>query len=230
MGFARTFLTLWIQIQAVWGSPSAVGSCGAHASPDCVNDMGSCGNACCSAEFSVDETPGEVFNAITSYLQQGGSDGLFAYVGGAGGLAGIPGDWTSIFQGKHQTYVNKYNDTLDFAVRPAPQGGSKVRVFSISDIAGALGDMGQNHRTVSLLGADLKLGAMTILFGCGSSPSVPASSMTAMASAPASSKSHQAWMDRAVFAFIGAACAVCWVRLYTRHAPRVETSKYALLA
>merc|ERR1712107_659116 len=38
--------------------------------------------------------------------------------------------------------------------------------------------MGQNRRTVSLLGSKLGLGPMAVLFGCGASPSLPAVSQT----------------------------------------------------
>lgn len=158
-------------------SPS--GSCGVNPVPECMNDMGSCGNACCAVEFTIDRDPADVFAMMTKYLQSGGSDGLFTYSpGGASGL-GISGGaghgtWDSIFQGTHTTFKMRYVDTLDFAVRTEAGGkGSVVRAFSISGIAGALGDEGQNRRTVSLLGSDLGLGPMSVLFGCGESPSLP---------------------------------------------------------
>merc|ERR1712008_569310 len=85
------------------------------------------------------------------------------------------GTWDSIFQGTHTTIQARYVDTLDFAIRSAEDGGSTVRAFSISNIAGALGDEGQNRRTISLMGQDLGLGSMEVLFGCGEIPSLPAS-------------------------------------------------------
>merc|ERR1712046_156935 len=51
-----------------------------------------------------------------------------------------------------------------------------VRMFSISNIAGALGDEGQNRRTLSLMSRDLHLENMRGLFGCGASPSLPQAS------------------------------------------------------
>mmetsp|Transcript_82866 Transcript_82866/g.208776 ORF Transcript_82866/g.208776 Transcript_82866/m.208776 type:complete len:394 (-) Transcript_82866:214-1395(-) len=159
-------------------SPEA--SCGMTPSPDCLNDMGSCGNACCAAEFpsSLDFAP--LFDKITVYLKAGGADGLFNYTGGASGLslATPDGAWTTICQGTHTTFKKRYIDTINFAIRKLPEGGSIVRMFSISNTAGALGDMGQNRRTVSLLGRELGLGPMAVLFGCGASPSLPAVSET----------------------------------------------------
>jgi hypothetical protein len=120
----------------------------------------------------------EAHKALQSYLENGGADGLFAYVGGSGGLnmpAAHGSTWDSIFQGTHTTIQARYVDTLDFAIRSAEDGGSTVRAFSISNIAGALGDEGQNRRTISLMGQDLGLGSMEVLFGCGEVPSLPAS-------------------------------------------------------
>jgi len=163
---------------AAMESPAA--SCGMTPSPDCLNDMGSCGNACCAAEFSSSSDAASLFGAITKYLKTGGSDGLFNYTGGSGGLsiATPDGAWTTIFQGKHTTFKARYVDTINFAIRELPHGRSIVRIFSISDVSGALGDMGQNRRTVSVLGSKLGLGPMAVLFGCGASPSLPAVSET----------------------------------------------------
>jgi hypothetical protein len=155
---------------------SPKGSCGMTPSPDCVNDMGSCGNACCAAEFASSLKAASLFDKIAAYLKTGGADGLFNYTGGAGGLslATPEGPWTAIFQGAHTTFKQRYVDTIDFAIRQPPGGGSMVRMFSISNVAGALGDMGQNRRTVALLGSELGLGRMDVLFGCGTAPSLPA--------------------------------------------------------
>jgi len=155
-------------------------SCGMTASPDCLNDMGSCGNACCAAEFPSSLVSASLFNKIAVYLKSGGADGLFNYSGGTGGLsiATPDGSWSSIFQGTHTTFKKRYIDTINFAIRKLPGSGSTVRIFSISSIAGALGDMGQNRRTVSFLGSELGLGPMAVLFGCGGTPSLPAVSET----------------------------------------------------
>jgi len=179
---------------------SPVGSCGVTPNADCVNDMGSCGNACCSAEFKTSMGVGEAFEALQSYLEDGGADGLFAYVGGSGGL-NIPASqgsiWDSIFQGTHTTIKARYVDTLDFAIRSAKDGGSTVRAFSISNIAGALGDEGQNRRTISLMGQDLGLGSMKVLFGCGEGPSLPASKPVALEMLVTSTAATSRGLERA---------------------------------
>jgi hypothetical protein len=121
-----------------------------------------------------------LFDKAVVYLKAGGMDGLFNYTGGAGGLS-LPtpdGSWTAIFQGTHTTFKMRYLDTINFAIRKLPEGGSIVRIFSVSGIAGALGDSGQNRRTVSLLGSGLGLGPMDVMFGCGATPSLPAVSET----------------------------------------------------
>lgn len=175
MGLVSTLVLAAMTLCCVHAGEIPTGSCGAHSSPDCLNDMGSCGNACCAAEFKSEKSAATLFDEITSYLKESGSDGLFGSNGGAAGLSGLPGGWTAIFQGTHTTFTKRYVDTLNFALRPnlAVDSGSVVRVFSISDIAGALGDMGQNRRTVSLMASDLDLGDMQVLFGCGTSPSLP---------------------------------------------------------
>jgi hypothetical protein len=169
-----------------------------------VEDAASCGNACCSAQFTVEKKPQEVSDSVHSYLKSGGVDGLFGLVGGADGI-GYQG-WYSIIQGTHTTFVAKYNDTLNFAIRPLPEGGSTVRVFSISTIAGALADEGQNHRTVTLLGSALDLGPMKILFGCGAAPSVPVlvdASVDMARSFEPSLHKAAAWTERVLCALVG---------------------------
>jgi len=179
-GYSPLALVLAACCLGVAAMESPVASCGMTASPDCLNDMGSCGNACCAAEFPSSLEPASLFDTIRAHLKTGGTDGLFNYTGGSGGLnlATPEGPWTTIFQGTHTTFKQRYVDTINFAIRKSPQGGSMVRIFSISDVAGALGDAGQNRRTVALLGSKLGLGPMAVLFGCGASPSLPAVSTT----------------------------------------------------
>lgn len=179
---------------------SPIGSCGVTPNADCVNDMGSCGNACCSTEFKTSMGVEEAHKALQSYLEDGGVDGLFAYVGGSGGLnipAAHGSTWDSIFQGTHTTIQARYVDTLNFAIRSAKDGGSTVRAFSISDIAGALGDEGQNRRTISLMGQDLGLGSMEVLFGCGEVPSLPGSKPLALEAVFTSTAATSRGLERA---------------------------------
>mmetsp|Transcript_60257 Transcript_60257/g.111739 ORF Transcript_60257/g.111739 Transcript_60257/m.111739 type:complete len:269 (-) Transcript_60257:64-870(-) len=146
---------------------SPLGSCGAHASEDCtMKDMGSCGNACCSMEFTTEFLPVEAASSLKSYLAKGGMDGLFRFTGESD-LSAFSIGWTWISQGTHTTYKERYIDTLDFNFRPDADGSTIVRAFSISDVAGALGDMGQNHRTLKIISDDLNWKSPTIKFGCG---------------------------------------------------------------
>jgi len=187
-----------------------IGSCGATPNADCVNDMGSCGNACCSAEFKTSMGVDEAHKALQSYLEDGGADGLFAFVGGSGGLniaAEHGSTWDSIFQGTHTTIKARYVDTLNFAIRSTESGGSIVRAFSISDIAGALGDEGQNRRTISLMGQDLGLGSMEVLFGCGEVPSLPASKPVAL-EAVASDAATSRGVERATCVLVGSLASI----------------------
>mmetsp|Transcript_139314 Transcript_139314/g.242502 ORF Transcript_139314/g.242502 Transcript_139314/m.242502 type:complete len:259 (+) Transcript_139314:1-777(+) len=225
------FVLLATQGLAVFASPSPVGSCGATASPDCINDMASCGNACCSAEFTVGTESGAVYDSIVSYLNGGGKDGLFAYVGGVHGMSGLPADWVAWFQGTHTTFIKKYVDTLNFALRKAPGGGTIVRIFSVSDIAGALGDMGQNRRTISIIGKDLEFGDMTVLFGCGSAPSMPASAAQMMTATAGLDEAgiKSVWIERAVCIMLGAAVAFVFMRMHGG-AARDTSAPYVLVA
>lgn len=190
---------------------SPIGSCGVTPNADCVNDMGSCGNACCSAEFKTSMGVEEAHKALQSYLEDGGADGLFAYVGGAGGLnmAAAHGSmWDSIFQGTHTTIKARYVDTLDFAIRSTEDGGSTIRAFSISNIAGALGDEGQNRRTISLMGQDLGLGSMEVLFGCGGIPSLPASKPVALEAVVTSTAASSRALERATCIVAGSLATI----------------------
>jgi hypothetical protein len=194
-----------------------------------VEDAASCGNACCSAQFTVEKQSQEVSDSVKAYLKSGGADGLFGLVDGADAIA-YQG-WYSILQGTHTTFINKYNDTLNFAIRPLPQGGSLVRVFSISNLAGALADAGQNHRTVTLLGSALDLGPMTILFGCGAAPSLPLLIDTSVDMARSFEPSRHkagAWMERGLCALVGGALVVFFS--YLRGRRQQPSDQYFLVA
>mmetsp|Transcript_48003 Transcript_48003/g.88363 ORF Transcript_48003/g.88363 Transcript_48003/m.88363 type:complete len:180 (+) Transcript_48003:82-621(+) len=144
------------------------GTCGMQKADDCVNDFGSCGNACCTLSYSSTKTPEDVFASIKAYLSNGGSDGLYSFVN-ASDLRSyrIPGGYDYILQGTHTTFKKRYVDTLDFNIRHVGKAGSVVRAFSISNIAGALGDAGQNLRTLSILGSELGFADKEVVHGCG---------------------------------------------------------------
>jgi len=142
-------------------------------------DMGSCGNACCVLDIQLGISPDAAYEALADFLQSGGDSGAYRLVPGempydehpADNLTSldIPGGWKFIVQGKHTTSGRHYVDTLNFAIRRTSDGASIMRAFSISDLHGALGDAGQNYKTLAYLleaiGADPETADM--LYGCG---------------------------------------------------------------
>ena len=61
-------------------------------------------------------------------------------------------------QGRHDApkYFGKNGDVLDFAIY-AKGSGSVLRMFSLSRIHGALGDQGQNYKTLSFLAEKMEI-------------------------------------------------------------------------
>eukprot|EP00731_Ephydatia_muelleri_P031524 Em0023g31a len=121
--------------------------------PDCDHpDCGSCGNACCALEFLFPLGPDTAFKTLVTDLQNGGADSLYTYVGSSDLR---PYNLTSgamyMIQAIHTTLVMRYNDTLDFVVvstSSSPPLFSVVRIFSVSQIQGALCDAGQNYKNI----------------------------------------------------------------------------------
>lgn len=157
-----------------------ISSCGEdpNAISDCAKvDLGACGNACCFAELSVDADPPSVYAGLQTLLNST-MDSKFTYV--TGGTPNPADDlrpykitqplpFQFILQGTHSTlkYFGENADILNVAV--AQQGaGSLVRLFSISRIHGALGDRGQNYKSVSYLANSLVGSSnLRVLHGCG---------------------------------------------------------------
>jgi hypothetical protein len=146
--------------------------------PDCdKTDFGSCGNACCTVELALPDSPQDVYKATMGYL--GAADG-FSYVTGADKAGHNPGDdlrkygiaWQFVFQGTHTT-TGGYVDTIDINIKNATGGGSIITVFNIANIHGALGDNGQSYKTVKFMADALAPGvAVKIVHGCGG-PAAP---------------------------------------------------------
>ena len=145
--------------------------------PNCDKpDHGSCGNACCILDMVLRDSPQAVYNQTVAFLKAGGYDGSFAYVTGPDAAGHDPDDylgagvgptssWWYIFQGSHST-TGGYIDTLNFFLKAnAAADISTLRVGSISTIHGALGDHGQNYKTLSVLLKALG-GSATIFHGC----------------------------------------------------------------
>ena len=86
---------------------------------------------------------------------------------GGGGLLGIFA-WQFIFQGHHKT-TSGYVDPLDFNIKNGSNSESCIlRLFSISGIHGALGDAGQNFKSLAFLLNEVFPGSSeTIYYGCG---------------------------------------------------------------
>lgn len=178
-------------VAAAAAATSEEGSCGMGGPmrPDCeFQDMGSCGEACCAATVALAASPAEAYEKVAAYLKAGGGDGLFTYVTGPDKGGNNPSDnissykidtgkgstWEYILKGTHETKVRHYLDDLYVAFHTAPGGGCVLRMFSVSLIHGALGDIGQNYKTLAYLskavGAEQR---PSPIWGCG----LPASSM-----------------------------------------------------
>ena len=115
--------------------------------PDC----GSCGGSCCSLSITIPEDTTSVMNALNTSITSGGPDGLYTPSTTAEGTLtfadlrpyGKPIDY--IGQAIHTTINGMYNDTVNFSLAPTDNNGTVVAAFSISQIAGAYCDDGQNY-------------------------------------------------------------------------------------
>eukprot|EP01064_Diplonema_japonicum_P012576 TRINITY_DN199_c0_g1_i3.p1 TRINITY_DN199_c0_g1~~TRINITY_DN199_c0_g1_i3.p1 ORF type:complete len:184 (+),score=49.39 TRINITY_DN199_c0_g1_i3:108-659(+) len=134
--------------------------------PDCQNhDLGSCGTACCKMLFTYkNNTPTQVKAAIFATLANGGPDGRYAWQTTSDGTFGFSADYnyeqfhylgqayhTSPMPGKYVT-SGPYRDTVNFMIFSDPMAANvtTLRVFSLSDINGALGDNGMNYKNIML--------------------------------------------------------------------------------
>lgn len=161
------------------------GTCGVDAKtvkPDCDHvDNGSCGNACCTMDVVVPGVePKVAYEALAKYLISGGGDGLFAKGSNRDEVGNLSEDdqgdypqqftpplpWHYTTSGTHTTAGHGYVDQLRFSVG-TDASGARVRLFSLSTINGALGDAGQNYKTLSVLRKGLDWPAEKIVYGCG---------------------------------------------------------------
>eukprot|EP00427_Karlodinium_veneficum_P021291 CAMPEP_0169119792 /NCGR_PEP_ID=MMETSP1015-20121227/31753_1 /TAXON_ID=342587 /ORGANISM="Karlodinium micrum, Strain CCMP2283" /LENGTH=198 /DNA_ID=CAMNT_0009182711 /DNA_START=44 /DNA_END=640 /DNA_ORIENTATION=+ len=166
MVFLRTLLVVLSASACV---ASVVGSCGSTKPSnvtDCQNvDLGSCGNACCKLLFTVKEDPTPAMTKLNSSLAGGGLDGFYTLQRTAGGNLGfddlskfkLPNNVAFVGQVHHMTSgPMHFNDTIDFNIKPqqcesgveCEATGSIITAFSLSLIAGALGDNGQNYKNI----------------------------------------------------------------------------------
>lgn len=175
------------------GSSSSCGGAAPSTIPGCDRvDRGGCGNACCLVDVPIPahddaNLTAHVYLQLKQFLLTGGADGSFKYVHSADKAGHNPSDdltaypipWNYVFQATHKT-AGGYVDTLNFNLREDPyppiRGASNavLRIFSVSNIHGALGDNGQNYKTIeylvahSMLGKAFGAGDLIVRHGCGS--------------------------------------------------------------
>jgi len=186
------FLALLLSVLSVAVATTDGSTCGpdpSKAPVDCDRpDFGSCGNACCVVDCIVKPHTYDVsksYATIADFLTSGGADGSFAYSSGPDSAGHDPSpdlrpyniSAKYIFQGTHKT-IGGYVDTLDFAVyadgpstRNEGTATSRVRAFSVSDVHGALGDGGQNYKTLAYLFDSISTSfvcdELSVVHGCG---------------------------------------------------------------
>eukprot|EP00600_Ochromonadales_sp_CCMP1393_P009826 CAMPEP_0174972644 /NCGR_PEP_ID=MMETSP0004_2-20121128/10752_2 /TAXON_ID=420556 /ORGANISM="Ochromonas sp., Strain CCMP1393" /LENGTH=154 /DNA_ID=CAMNT_0016222907 /DNA_START=29 /DNA_END=490 /DNA_ORIENTATION=- len=128
--------------------------------PDCNHpDEGSCGDACCRLGLFISgETTTEVMTKLNETLVKGGPDQRYIPQMTAEGTLTFgdlrpydkPVDY--IGQTWHTTTNLMYNDTINILLKPTELGKSTfVYAVSISQIAGAYGDDGQNYFNIKQL-------------------------------------------------------------------------------
>lgn len=170
-GFALLF-TFLAGDSAVQALPLSV--CGSDPSKviDCDKpDMGSCGNACCVADLTFPNSePAKVYGSLKSALSELDE---YEFVGGTD-LSPFnitkPEPFKFIAQGRHSApkYSGENADILNFAIYADASKGSTVRMFSVSRIHGALGDNGQNYKTLAFLSKKLAGNVkLAVRHGCG---------------------------------------------------------------
>ena len=176
----RAALVLLSAALAVANDISNDSSCGSkQPSPvkDCDSrDLGSCGNSCCAIDVTVSADPETAYSALKAYLRSGGKDQSFKYVNNTDAAGHNPGDdltpykiaFQYIFQGTHTT-TGGFVDTIDINIKRNDAGETQLRLFSISNIHGALGDNGQTYKTILYLlqTSGLIWAPVGIVHGCG---------------------------------------------------------------
>mmetsp|Transcript_26687 Transcript_26687/g.74603 ORF Transcript_26687/g.74603 Transcript_26687/m.74603 type:complete len:183 (+) Transcript_26687:45-593(+) len=128
-------------------------------------DNGSCGNACCKMEYEFDMSPASLVRDLIRVIGTGGPDQRYALQTTAEGTYGFTDlrefNLTST-NGRAVAYLGQavhttgplgiecvFHDTVNFLVNFGDADGSCVlTAFSISEIAGALGDDGQNFYNI----------------------------------------------------------------------------------
>lgn len=153
--------------EAIVTDDASSGTCGLAptSDPDCArHDLGSCGNACCGITVVfVSDNADAVAQAISRELARRGSDGAFIPAttwgsffaldqGGCRSLSSSETHDRFLCQAAHTTTGHyHFKDTINIKVGASGPKGTPVNFFSISNIAGALGDAGQNYKNIQLI-------------------------------------------------------------------------------
>lgn len=153
--------------EALVSDRASPGTCGLAptSDPDCARrDLGSCGNACCGVSVVfVSDSAEAVVQALSRELARRGSDGAFTPAttwgsffnldqGGCRSLSATETRDRFLCQATHTTDgPYRFKDTINIKVGAAGPKGTPVNFFSISNVAGALGDAGQNYKNIQLL-------------------------------------------------------------------------------
>ncbi|KAI6660287.1 hypothetical protein LOD99_13876 [Oopsacas minuta] len=129
-------------------------------------DCGTCGNACCTMEFQVDQKSEDLTNLMKDNLMKGGQDGNYRFIKFLN-LTNQerPSGVRYIIQAGH--LGKSSNASLQFLIASNYSLTSTVRGFSISTLAKDLCDSGKNYMLmmdfVKNLAVDFKYKS---LFGC----------------------------------------------------------------
>lgn len=156
--------------------------------PDCAyGDMGSCGNACCSVKVRFASSAEAVTRDLMQFFVEGGADGAFKAATTWGDFFNItdgcrklnPEETTNTYlcQATHTTTGSyHFNDTVNVLVGPTSTAESGavstvVTLFSVSQVAGALGDAGQNFKNLAMVYEALttegeEMSPLVSVFGC----------------------------------------------------------------
>jgi hypothetical protein len=121
-------------------------------------DFGSCGTACCRMGLMIiNETPEEVMAKLNLTIAKGGPDHRYIPMRTAQGnmtftdLRERHPEASFLGQTIHTTKNLQYNDTLNLLLKKEGAVSTKVFAVSVSQVAGAYGDKGQNYFNIKQL-------------------------------------------------------------------------------
>lgn len=149
-----------------YAGPESALACGTYyQDPQCREDCGGCGNACCVLQWTFTLSPVEFEAALRNSTSSGGPDGLYGFVGNDT-FEGSP----LLLQATHLppgARQNKFVDDLSFAVNPHGSG-CVVTAFSKTRIVSSHCDRGRNYANLESLLAGMAIQSyeQITLHGC----------------------------------------------------------------